>query len=178
MTLRSFDSKQPQLGERVYIDPSATIIGDVILGNDSSVWPNASIRGDVNSIFIDEMTNVQDGAVLHVTHEGPYTGKGEKLFIGKGVTIGHKAVLHGCQIRDLSLIGINAIILDGVEVESYVLVAAGSLVPPGKHLKSGYLYLGNPAREVRILTKNEIKNLEYSAKHYIQLKNKYLRRHE
>lgn len=172
--VRSFQQLKPTSGDRVYIDPTATVIGDVSLADDVSVWPYALIRGDVNSISVGSMSNVQDGAVLHVTHDGPYTPGGFKLEIGQGVTIGHRAVLHGCQIGDYCLIGINAVILDGAVVESKVVIAAGSLVPPGKHLKSGYLYLGNPAKAFRPLTADEMANLEYSAKHYVRLKDKYI----
>jgi carbonic anhydrase/acetyltransferase-like protein (isoleucine patch superfamily) len=172
--LRSFDNKYPVLGERVYIDPAAVVIGEVKLGDDVSVWPMAVIRGDVNFISIGDLSNVQDGAILHVTHEGPFTPEGEPLVIGKGVTIAHQAVLHGCRVDDYCLIGMNALILDGVHIEHHVMVAAGSLVAPGKVLKSGYLYLGNPAQIVRPLTDKELERLEYSADHYCRLKNKYL----
>jgi len=172
-SIRAFQDKQPSFGKAVYIDRTATVIGDVHLGADVSIWPYATLRGDVNSIFIDEMTNVQDGAVLHVTHDGPFTPGGQPLKIGKGVTIGHRAVLHGCTIGDYCLIGINAIVLDGAVLEPHVILGAGSLVPPGKQLKSGYLYFGNPVREVRQLSPAELEHLEYSAQHYVRLKNKY-----
>lgn len=172
--IRPFMKKFPVLGERVYIDPQATVIGDVHLGNDASVWPMSVIRGDVNSIIIGDACNIQDGAVLHVTHDGPYTPGGQPLILGQGITVGHKAVLHACTIEDYCLIGMNALILDKVHVEHHVMIAAGSLIPPGKRLQSGYLYLGNPARAVRPLTEDEIINLEYSAAHYMRLKNKYL----
>ncbi|MBA3537136.1 MAG: gamma carbonic anhydrase family protein [Tatlockia sp.] len=173
-SLRTFNNKYPVLGERVYIDPAAVVIGEVKLGDDVSVWPMAVIRGDVNFITIGNSSNIQDGAILHVTHEGPFTPEGEPLVIGKGVTIAHQAVLHGCRIDDYCLIGMNALVLDGVHIEHHVMVAAGSLVAPGKVLKSGYLYLGNPAQIIRPLTDNELLRLEYSADHYCLLKNKYL----
>lgn len=174
MLIEPFQKILPSLGQHVYIHPKACVIGDVTLGNDVSVWPMATIRGDVNSIHIGDSTNVQDGAILHVTHDGPYTPGGQKLIIGKGVTIGHQVVLHACTISDYCLIGIGTIILDKVLVEERVMIGAGSLVPPGKVLKSGYLYLGNPARAVRKLNKAEIENFEYSAMHYVRLKNNYL----
>ncbi|MDI9818612.1 MULTISPECIES: gamma carbonic anhydrase family protein [unclassified Legionella] len=173
-SIRAYRNKFPILGERVYIDPQATVIGDVTLGNDVSIWPMAVIRGDVNFIRIDDLCNIQDGAVLHVTHDGPYTPGGVPLILGKGITVGHKAVLHACLIEDYCLIGMNALILDNVHIENHVMVAAGSLVPPGKHLQSGYLYLGNPARAIRPLTEEEWTNLEYSANHYVKLKDDYL----
>ncbi|WP_133130696.1 gamma carbonic anhydrase family protein [Legionella yabuuchiae] len=171
---RTFEDLSPTIGDGVYIDPNATVIGKVTLADNVSVWPTAVIRGDVNRIEIGASTNVQDAAVLHVTHDGPYTPKGEPLIIGNGVTIGHRAVLHACTIGDYCLIGIGAILLDKVVVGNHVLVAAGSLVPPGKELRSGYLYMGNPVQEIRALTQKEKDNLEYSAAHYVRLKNKYL----
>lgn len=173
-TTRPFNTKYPVLGKRVYIDPQSAVIGDVTLGDDVSIWPMAVIRGDVNSITIGNLSNIQDASVLHVTHEGPYTQGGQPLIIGKGVTIGHQVVLHGCCIDDYCLIGMGTLILDGVYIENHVMVAAGSLVPPGKHLHSGYLYLGNPARAVRQLTDQELAHLEYSASHYAKLKDTYL----
>lgn len=173
-SIRSFQGKMPTLGNGVYIDPKSVIIGNVSLGDDVSVWPMAVIRGDVNSIRIGNGCSIQDGAVLHVTHDGPYTTGGKPLILGQGITVAHKVVLHGCTIDDYCLIGMGALILDGVHVEQHVMVAAGSVVSPGKTLESGYLYLGNPARAIRKLTTKEIEHLEYSAHHYIRLKNLYL----
>lgn len=172
--IRPFENKYPLLSKRVYIDPQSAVIGDVELADDVSIWPMAVVRGDVNFIKIGEASNIQDAAILHVTHDGPFTAGGKPLIIGKGVTVGHQAVLHGCHIDDYCLIGMNALILDGVHIEHHVMVAAGSLVPPGKRLESGYLYLGNPAKVIRPLTEEELANLEYSAQHYVRLKNKYL----
>lgn len=173
-SIRSFQGKIPTLGSGVYIDPKSVVIGDVILENDVSVWPMATIRGDVNFIRIGKCCSIQDGAVLHVTHDGPYTPGGKPLVLGQGITIGHQVVLHGCTIDDYCLIGMGALILDGVHIESHVMVAAGSVVTPGKRLERGHLYLGNPARLIRKLTKQELEQLEYSAEHYVRLKNKYL----
>lgn len=173
-TIRDFQGKLPTLGSKVYIDPQSAIIGDVTLGDDVSVWPMAVIRGDVNFVTIGNACSIQDGSVLHVTHDGPYTTGGKPLILGQGITVGHHAVLHGCTIDDFCLIGMGALILDNVHIEHHVMVAAGSVVTPGKILESGYLYLGNPARAVRKLTKQELEQLEYSAQHYVRLKNKYL----
>lgn len=173
-SVRPFQNIYPFLGNGVYIDPQACVIGRVTLGNDVSVWPMAVVRGDVNAIHIGDASNVQDGAILHVTHEGPYTAEGQPLIIGKGVTIGHQAVLHGCQIEDYCLIGMSTLILDRAHIESNVIIGAGSLVPPGKRLESGYLYLGNPVRAVRKLTKKELDHLVYSSEHYVRLKDQYL----
>lgn len=172
--IRTFKNKTVALGNAVYVDPNAVIIGDVVLGNDSSVWPMAVIRGDVNYIQIGDKCSIQDGAILHVTHDGPYTQGGKPLIIGNGVTIGHQAVLHGCTIEDYCLIGMGALILDGAHLEHHAMVAAGSVVAPGKRLESGKLYLGNPAREVRALSAKELEQLEYSAEHYVRLKDLYL----
>lgn len=152
----------------------AVVIGQVTLHDDVSVWPGTVIRGDVESIEIGAGTNVQDGAVLHVSHAGDFSASGHPLRIGKGVTIGHRAVVHACTIGNYSLIGIGAILLDDVIVEDYVMIGAGALVPPGKTLASGYLYVGSPAKPIRELTQDERQFLEYSSRHYVHLKNQYL----
>lgn len=175
MSVRKFNDKQAKIGKSVFIDASAVVIGDVTLGDDVSIWPTTVVRGDVESIVIGEGSNVQDGSVLHVTHAGTYTGQGYPLTIGKGVTIGHRAVVHACTVGDYCLIGIGAIILDGAVLEDYVMLGAGALVPPGRKLESGYLYVGTPARQVRPLNESEKEFLEYSSKQYIQLKNEYLK---
>lgn len=172
-SLRNFQDKIPQIGQGVYIDPQAVVIGDVRLGDDVSVWPMAVIRGDVNYISIGNACSIQDGAILHVTHDGPFTPGGRPLIIGQGVTVGHQVVLHACTIEDYCLIGVGAIVMDDVTIQKHVLVAAGSLVPPRKVLESGCLYMGNPARAVRKLTEKEIEHIEYSAGHYVRLKDKY-----
>lgn len=164
----------PQIGQGVYIHPGACVIGDVVLGDDVSVWPGTVIRGDVNSIVIGAGANVQDLSVLHVSHKSVDDPQGAPLRIGCNVTIGHKVILHGCTIGDECLIGMGAIIMDKAVIQPRVLVGAGSLVTEGKVLESGYLYLGNPARRVRALTEAEIARFAYSARHYISLKNKYL----
>ena len=174
MSIRAFNDKHPKLGTAAFIDDSAVVIGDVSLGDDVSIWPAAVVRGDVESIKIGNATNVQDGSVLHVSHFGKFTDKGHPLTIGKGVTIGHRAVVHGCTIGDYCLIGIGAIIMDDAIIEDYVMLGAGALVPPGKVLESGYLYVGSPARQSRALTDSEKEFLEYSSHHYVHLKNEYL----
>ena len=172
--MRPYLDTFPTHGERVYIDPAATVIGDVNLGDDVSVWPGCVIRGDVNSIRIGARTNVQDGTIVHVTHEGPFTRPGGlPTVIANDVTIGHGAIIHACTIGDECLIGMGSIIMDDVVIEKHVMVGAGSLVSPGKVLKSGGLYLGRPARRVRDLTADEIAYLRYSAEHYVRVKNNY-----
>ena len=172
--VQTYQGTSPSLGDGVYVHPSATIIGDVSLGNNASVWPGTIIRGDVNFIRIGEGTNVQDLSVLHVSHKSSWDPAGAPLIVGSNVTIGHKVILHGCTIEDESLIGMGSIIMDKVVVQKHVLVGAGSLVPEGKILESGYLYLGSPARRVRKLTDKELEHFLYSANHYIKLKNQYL----
>lgn len=176
MNIRTFNETKPTIGQRVYIDSSAVVIGDVTLGNDVSVWPTTVIRGDVETITIGAGTNVQDGSILHVSHAGKFSPQGYPLTIGSGVTIGHRAVVHACKIGNHCLIGIGAIILDGAEIEDYVMLGAGALVTPGKKLDSGYLYVGSPAKQVRHLTERERAFLEYSAEHYISLKDQYLQK--
>ena len=164
----------PSLGARVLIDPTAVVMGDVWLGDDVSVWPHAAMRGDVQIIRIGARTNIQDGTVLHVTHEGPYNPDGFPLHIGDDVTVGHRALLHGCTVGDRVLVGMGAIIMDKVVVEDEVMIAAGSLVTPGKRLRSGHLYAGSPARQVRTLSESEQRFLQYSADGYVSLKQRYL----
>ncbi len=173
--LRKFKNSQPKIGANVYIDEMAVVIGDVVLGDDVSIWPAAVVRGDVESIRIGEGTNVQDGSVLHVSHAGDYSENGHPLTIGKGVTIGHKAVVHACTVGDYCLIGIGAIILDDAVLDDYVMLGAGALVPQGKKLEGGFLYVGVPAKQVRPLKGSEKEFLEYSCKHYIDLKDDYLK---
>lgn len=174
MAVRAFNDKQPKIGKAVFIDESAVVIGDVTLGENVSIWPTAVVRGDVESVTIGENTNVQDGSVLHVTHAGNYTAQGQPLTIGKGVTIGHRAVVHACVVGDYCLLGMGAIIMDAAVLEDYVMLGAGTLVPPGKKLLSGYLYMGVPAKQIRILTEDERGFLEYSSTQYVKLKDEYL----
>ena len=172
MSIRAFKKVQPTVAESAYIDEQACVIGDVVIEAEVSVWPMTVIRGDVNFIRIGAKTNIQDGSVLHVTHQSS-TNQGYPLTIGEGVTVGHKAMLHACDIQDYSLIGMGAIVLDGAVVEKNVLVGANSLVPPHKRLESGYLWLGSPVKKVRALTDEEMAWFEYSANHYVKLKNDY-----
>ena len=165
MNIRHFKNQYPNIHPSVMVDAQATIIGDVSIGAHSSVWPEAVIRGDINSITIGERTSIQDGCVLHVTHAGPYTGSGHALVIGNAVTVGHNAVLHACTISDHVLIGMSSTVLDGANIEHHVMLGANSLVPPGKTLISGYLYVGSPAQQQRPLTEQEFTLLDYMANH-------------
>ena len=173
-TLREHRNQSPRLGERVYIDPQCTVIGDVVLGDDCSVWPMTVIRGDMHQVRIGARTSVQDGSVLHITHASDFNEGGWPLTIGEDVTIGHKACLHGCTVGNRVLIGIGAIVLDGAVIEDEVVLAAGALVPPGKRLQSGFLYVGSPAKQARPLSEKERKFFTYTAGNYVKLKNEYL----
>lgn len=171
---RLFESIGPRLGRKAWIDPQATVIGRVTLADDVSVWPQAVLRGDVHSIEVGARTNIQDGAIGHVTHDGPFSPGGFPLVLGEDITVGHAAVLHACTIGDRCLVGMGSLILDGAVLEDDVMLAAGSLVSPGKHLQSGWLYRGRPAEKSRRLTDQELEMLVYSAHHYVRLKNQYL----
>ena len=173
-SLRSYKGIQPQIVQRVYIDSSSILGGEIKIGDDSSVWPLVAARGDVNHIHIGQRTNIQDGSVLHVTHKNAENPEGYPLIIGNDVTVGHKVMLHGCTIKDRVLVGMGAIVLDGVVIEEEVMIGAGSLVPPGKVLESGYLYVGSPVKQARPLNDAERAFLQKSADNYVQNKEDYL----
>ena len=164
----------PHIAPNVYIDPSATVIGNVRLGEDSSVWCGSVIRGDVNHIHIGRRSNIQDLAMLHVSHKTEQKPEGSPLLIGDDVTVGHHAMLHGCTIGNRVLVGMGSIVLDDAVVEDEVVIGAGSLVPPCKRLKSGFLYMGSPAVAVLELTDAERAHFLYSAAHYVKLAADYL----
>ncbi len=173
-SIRPYLDQTPTLGQRVFIDPQASIIGQVELADDVSVWPQVVLRGDVNRITVGARTNIQDGTVCHVTHDGDYTPGGMPLVLGADITVGHGAILHACTIGDRCLIGMGAILLDGSVIEDDVMIGAGSLVSPGKRLESGWLYRGSPATAARRLKPEELEMLRYSAAHYVKLKDRYL----
>lgn len=173
MNIRSYKNRHPFIGSNTFIDPSAVVIGDVLIGHDCSVWPATVIRGDVNSIRVGHHTNIQDGSILHVTHEGAYSA-GSPLTIGNYVTVGHNVILHACTIGDYVLVGMGSILLDNAIIEPYVMIGAGSLVPENKILESGYLYFGSPVKKIRALTEQEQSFLLYSADNYSILKDSYL----
>ena len=173
MTIKTYLDTSPEVHTSAYIDEHAVIIGDVVIEADASVWPMCVIRGDVNSIRIGRKSNIQDGSILHVTHKGPYDPEGGPLQIGEGVTVGHGAILHACTIGNYCLVGMGATVLDHVLMEEFSMVGAGSVVPPGKHIKSGELWVGNPAKKVRELSHEQKESLIYSAEHYVKLKATY-----
>ncbi len=174
MTIRTYQSITPQLGERAFVDASAVVIGDVEIGEDSSVWPLTVIRGDMHRIRIGKRTSVQDGSVLHITHAGPFNPDGFPLIIGDEVTIGHKVMLHGCTLGSRILVGMGSTVMDGAVVEDDVIIGAGSLVPPGKVLESGFLYVGSPVKQARPLTDKERNFFSYTAGNYVKLKDQHI----
>ncbi len=176
--LRKYNDIYPTLGKATYVDISSVLIGDITLDDDVSIWPFVAARGDVNTITIGAGTNVQDGTVLHVTRKSTNNPSGNPLIIGADVTIGHKCMLHGCTLGDRILVGMGAIIMDGSIIEDDVFIGAGSLVPPNKTLISGYLYVGNPVKQVRKLKESEVAFLKQSAINYIDLKNDYLNQND
>ena len=175
MTIRSFEGITPSLSTGAYVDETAVVIGNVNVGGDTSIWPMAVVRGDINSVHIGERSNVQDGSVLHVTHDSHFYPGGHALVIGDEVTIGHHVTLHGCHVGDHCLIGIGLVIMDGVVLEPRTIVGAGSLVTPGKRLEGGHLWVGRPAKRSRALTEQELAYLDYAAAHYVKLKDRHMR---
>lgn len=163
-----YKESRPQLGQNVFLAPTAAVVGDVGIGDDSSVWFHCVLRGDVNDIRIGARTNIQDGTVIHVssTLQGTY--------IGNDVTVGHMALLHACTIEDAAFIGMQACVMDGAYVETGAMVAAGALVTPGKRVLSGQLWGGAPARFMRELTAEEKAYIPYSAGHYARLARDYI----
>ncbi|MCU7925080.1 MAG: gamma carbonic anhydrase family protein [Candidatus Thiodiazotropha sp. (ex Dulcina madagascariensis)] len=171
--LRRFESRHPKLAEDAWVDDSAVVIGDVNIASQTSIWPMCVIRGDVHRIRIGARTNIQDGSVLHVSHDSHYLPGGRPLTVGDGVTVGHRVLLHGCEIADGCFIGMGSTILDGAVLQPGVMLGAGSLVPQGRILEGGYLWLGSPARRVRALNASEMAIIEYTAGHYVELANRH-----
>ncbi|PCI98430.1 MAG: gamma carbonic anhydrase family protein [Alphaproteobacteria bacterium] len=153
----------PQIHDSAFIAPSASIIGDVQIGEDSNIWYNCALRGDVNDIKIGKRTNIQDGTVIHVTTNFQGT------HVGDDVTVGHLAILHACTIEDFGFVGMQACVMDGAVVESHGMLAAGALLTPNKRVPSGELWAGSPAKYMRDLTDKERAYLKWSAPHYVEL---------
>ena len=151
----------PRLGKRVFVDPSAQVIGDVRIGDDSSVWPGCSLRGDLQKIVIGRCSNIQDLSMIHVETDQPCR-------IGDYVVVGHRVILHACSVENQSLIGMGSIVLDGARIGSETILGAGSLVTEGQRLKSGYLYFGRPAKQIRKLSREEIRGLKRWAERYMR----------
>ncbi|MCX8514999.1 MAG: hypothetical protein RL017_818 [Pseudomonadota bacterium] len=171
MNIRTLNGIKPNIDDSAYIDNSAVVIGKVTVKKDASIWCNCVLRGDVSTIYIGENSNIQDLTMLHVTHYKDEKSKETPLFIGNNVTVGHNCCLHACTIKDNVLIGMGSTILDNAIIEPNVIIGAGSLVAPNKILQSGYLYFGNPLKQVRLLSTEEIEHIQYSAKHYVEIKN-------
>jgi carbonic anhydrase/acetyltransferase-like protein (isoleucine patch superfamily) len=174
MAIRDFDNITPQLGIGVFIDDTALVIGDVVIGADSSIWPYTVVRGDVNQIRIGARTNIQDQSTVHVTHKSHYNPDGVACSVGDDVTVGHQVVLHACHIENKCLIGMGSILMDNVQVGEYTLIGAGSLITENTVLEGGYLWIGRPARRVRALTDGERDYILYSAQNYVRLAKRYL----
>lgn len=172
--IRRYQGHAPELAEGVFVDPTALVIGQVTIGKDSSIWPYAVLRGDMHFIRIGARTSIQDGSILHITHAGPFNPAGYPLMVGDDVTVGHSVNLHGCTLGNRILVGIGSTLLDGVVVEDDVVIGAGTLVPPGKRLESGYLYTGSPCKQIRPLRDSERQFFTYSANNYVRLKDTYL----
>lgn len=167
MIYRLGDREVQRIGGPHFIADNATLIGSVVLKPNASIWFNVVIRADNDPIIIGEDSNVQDGAVLH-------TDTGYTLELGRGVTVGHKAMLHGCTIGDYSLIGINAVVLNGAKIGKHCLIGANALIPEGAEIPDGSLVLGSPGRVKRTLGDGEKKMLEAGAAHYIENAQRYL----
>jgi carbonic anhydrase/acetyltransferase-like protein (isoleucine patch superfamily) len=168
--INPFEGHHPVIHPDAFVHEMAFVNGRVKIASEASVWPMVVIRGDINDISIGARSNIQDGSVLHVTHDSRFSNPGgEALTIGDDVTVGHNVTLHGCTLYDRCLIGMGSVVLDGAVVETHVMVGAGSLVPPYKTLENGYLYVGSPAIRARPLKDTELEFLSYSAEHYVRL---------
>ena len=174
MSIRTFENSVPQIAASAYVDETALVIGAVKIDADVSLWPGVVARGDVNTIEIGARTNIQDGTILHVSHDSEFASGGFALRIGADITVGHQAILHGCTVEDRCLVGMAATVMDGAILRTGTILGAGSLVPPGRELEGGFLWVGSPARKVRPLSKEEEAFLDYSARHYVELKNRHL----
>lgn len=172
--IREFQGMAPRIAGDVWVDPTAVVIGDVEIGPGSSIWPLVVVRGDIHHIKIGSNTNIQDGSVVHVTHDSRFNPGGFPTILGDNITVGHKVMLHGCTIGDGCLIGMGSVVMDGAVIEPGVILGAGSLVPGGKVLESGYLWVGSPVRRARELNEKEREFLEYSPQNYARLAQSYL----
>ena len=167
-TIRTFDGKTPTIGRGVFLAETCSVIGDVVIGEESSVWYGTVIRGDVMPIRIGARTSIQDNAVIHVTSD--FSG----TIIGSDCTIGHSAIVHACTVEDFCLIGMGSIILDGARIGRGSLVGAGALVTPGTDIPPGSLVVGAPAKVKRPINEKEREQIAYGAQHYVELARRYL----
>lgn len=174
-SIRRFEDKSPRIAEDAWVDETAVVIGEVTIGPGASIWPHCVVRGDIHRIEIGAETNIQDGSILHVSHDSRFLPGGAPLILHQRVTVGHQVVLHGCEIGDLCLIGTGARVLDRALIEPRTMLGAGTLVPPRRVLRGGYLYVGAPAQRVRALTERELEYLEYVACNYVRLAERHRR---
>lgn len=165
--IRPFNGVMPRIDPSAYIAETAVIIGDVVIGPDSSIWHNCVLRGDVNNIVIGARTNIQDGTVIHVSSVSQGT------YVGDGVTVGHMALLHACTIGNDAFIGMKACVMDDATVEAGAMVGAGALVTPGKVVAAGQLVAGSPAKPMRALTDSDLSGIKRSASHYVELAHRH-----
>ena len=164
--IKAYNGIEPKIDESAFVAESADIVGKVNIEKNSNIWYGTVLRADDNYINVGENTNIQDGSVVHIS-------EGHPTIIGKNVTIGHKSIIHGCEIGDNTLIGMGSIVLDGAKVGEFTLLGAGSLVPPGKEIPSGVLAMGSPAKVIRELSDEEKENLTKSALKYVKLANNH-----
>jgi carbonic anhydrase/acetyltransferase-like protein (isoleucine patch superfamily) len=167
--IRSFSGKTPQIAASAYVDPQAVVIGDVVIGDDSSIWPCAVVRGDCHWIRIGARTSIQDGSVLHVEQEK------HPLVIGDGNVVGHRVILHGCTVETNCLIGMGSVILNGAVIGSGSVIAAGSVIAEGTVVPPGSLFMGVPGKLRRQVSPEETKRILEGAKHYVEYKNTFMR---
>lgn len=160
--IKSYKGIHPKIHPSVFLAENATVVGDIEIGEESSIWYNAVLRGDVGAIRIGKRTNIQDGAVLHCT-----TGLTPTI-VGDEVVVGHNAILHGCTVEDQVLIGMGAIVLDEVIVPKHCIIAANALVRQGSVLESGFMYAGTPAKKIKALSKAQIQQIQLGALHYVE----------
>ena len=170
--IRSFNNISPNIHETAYVDEQATVIGNVEIDKDSAMWPHSVARGDINTIFIGQRTNIQDGSIVHIDSKKYPTD------IGDDVTIGHGCIIHATTIRSRILIGMGSIVLDGSEIRCNVIVGAGSLVPPGAYLEGGFLYMGSPCKKIRPLNDKDYKMIIDTSKDYVQHSKVYRKKYD
>jgi carbonic anhydrase/acetyltransferase-like protein (isoleucine patch superfamily) len=164
-----FGGKAPRIDPSAFVAPGASLIGDIEIGAEASIWYNCVLRGDVNRIRIGARTNIQDGSVIHVDSPKPGEERGHPTIIGEEVLIGHLAMVHGCILYDRAFVGLGAIVMDGCEIESEAMLAAGAMLTPGKRIPAGQLWAGRPAKYVRDLTKAELAGQRQGVAHYVAL---------
>lgn len=167
--LVEFQGKSPRLDPSAFVAPGSRLIGDIEIGSEASIWYNCVLRGDVNRIRIGARTNIQDGTVLHVDSPRPGNEAGHPTIIGEEVLIGHMAMVHGCILHDRAFVGLGSIVMDGCEIESDAMLAAGAMLTPGKCIPSGQLWAGRPAKYVRDLTEADLMGMKMGVQHYVAL---------